>query len=183
MKILKQEYRKKIRLERELLSNEILLEKSLKLWKKLLNLNEIKEAKTIMSYMNFGKELRTDLLNIELKKIGKIVLLPKIEKNGELSARVDNGNYTTGVFGIKEPSGDIFTKKIDIIITPGNAFDILGNRIGYGKGYYDKFLKNHKNSLKIAPILEFQLFDTLPFEEFDEKIDIILTENNTYWIK
>lgn len=183
MKTLKQEYRENIKLEREVLSDIALLDKSLKLWEKLLNLTEIKTAKTIMSYMNFGKELRTDLLNIELKKIGKTLLLPKIEKNGEISARKDNENYTIGTFGIKEPSGEIFKEKIDVIIMPGVAFDKFGNRIGYGKGYYDKFLKNHKNSLKIAPILNFQLFESLPNEEFDEKVDIILTENEIYQVK
>ena len=86
-------------------------------------------------------------------------------------------------FGIKEPVGEIYNGDIDLIIVPGVVFDREGNRIGYGRGYYDRFLKLYPRVRKISLAYEFQILDRLEVEEHDEKIDVIVTKNNIRRIK
>ena len=81
-----------------------------------------------------------------------------------------------GTFNIFEPKQKIPTEeKPDIVIVPGVAFDRKGNRLGRGKGYYDKFLKN-VSCLKIGLTFDFQILDIIPIDDWDVPVDIIITE-------
>ena len=88
-----------------------------------------------------------------------------------------------GDFGImtvrQEKRKYVELEEIDCIIVPGAAFDRNGNRLGLGGGYYDRFLKRAENIKRIALAFEFQITEKIPNEEHDEKVDIIITENET----
>ena len=79
---------------------------------------------------------------------------------------------------IEEPIGEEYTGKIDLIIVPGVAFDKEGNRIGFGRGYYDRFLENYSDSVKISIAYDFQLVEKIEAEKHDKKVDIIFLKNN-----
>ena len=96
----------------------------------------------------------------------------------------DTDDLKRNEYAILEPKERIINnKKIDVIILPGSVFDINGNRIGYGKGYYDKYIKSlNYNPLKIGVCYDFQLLDTIPTETHDVKMDIILTESRNIYL-
>lgn len=80
-----------------------------------------------------------------------------------------------GIFGTKHPAGaERFKDFYDLIIVPGLAFDRLGNRIGYGAGYYDTFLQQHPEALKVGVAYPFQLVDEIPVEEHDVQLDKVI---------
>ena len=82
---------------------------------------------------------------------------------------------TLSSYGIREPVGDSYEGNIDFAVIPFLAVDKQGNRLGYGKGYYDKFLKNSK-AKRVAYGYGFQVLNSVPHEEWDEKMDIIVTD-------
>lgn len=91
-------------------------------------------------------------------------------------------NLTESVYKTLEPDSkdpEIKPTNIELILVPGVAFDVLGNRLGFGKGYYDKFLKKTKCPL-ISPAYNFQVYKKIPTEIHDHKIDKIITEKKTY---
>ena len=114
----------------------------------------------------------------------KRVFLPRV--NGSRMDFYEISDITElspGAFGIYEP--DIEGKEPDyskngLLIMPGVAFDSLGNRIGFGGGFYDKYLSEGGRFLKIALAYDFQILENLPAEEHDEKTDIVVTENTIY---
>lgn len=175
--------REKIKKIREGLSSENKSLKSSIILKNFLKLQEVEEAKVIMSYSDIKNEVETLKLNEELKKIGKIILLPRI-KNFEIEVYKDTGEYKKNKFGILEPYQEKYLGEIDLIIVPGIAFNSRGDRIGFGKGYYDRFLakSNYKNSKKISIVYDFQIFENFKEENFDQKVDILVTENNIFRI-
>lgn len=124
-------------------------------------------------YHSFKNEVDTKQIIKFLLENNKNVFLPKIE-NGNMVAVKFNYNMQKNYYGIEEPCGE----KIEIFnfvsIIPAIALDNQGNRIGFGKGYYDKFLKNNP-CLKIALCYDFQLLKKIPFKKHDVKMDIIIT--------
>lgn len=175
----KKELRAKIKKIREGLLFEEKNRLSENITNKFLELEEVKKAKVIMSYMDIKNEVQTKKLNENLKQMGKKVLLPSVEDLG-IKVYEDNELYKKSKFGVLEPFGEEYRGNIDIIIVPGIVFNSSGDRIGFGKGYYDKFLsKNiYKKSLKISIIYNFQLVNDFLGEEFDQKIDMLVKEND-----
>ncbi|MFK4785268.1 5-formyltetrahydrofolate cyclo-ligase [Fusobacterium sp. MFO224] len=163
--------REELSFERKNKLSEIIIEN-------FLGLEEVKKAKTIMSYMDIKNEVETKKLNKRLRKLGKKVLLPSIDSS-EIKVYEDIGGYKKSKFGVLEPFQKEYKGDIDIIIVPGIVFNLKGDRIGFGKGYYDKFLSAdiYQKSLKISIVYNFQLLDNFVGEKFDQKIDIIIKEN------
>ena len=134
-----------------------------------------KNARTVMLYMPIkGEADVTGLLGDK-----KVFLTPVTE--GEDIYAVLFGETEKGAFGVPEPKDKTpFDKtKIDLVLVPGVAFDKTGNRTGYGKGYYDRFLKDMK-AFKIGVCHSFQLTDELIVEEHDVKMDMIVTESGIW---
>ncbi|SHJ74677.1 5-formyltetrahydrofolate cyclo-ligase [Clostridium cavendishii DSM 21758] len=142
-----------------------------------------KECKTIFMYVSMEDEVETKEILKKALELGKHIYVPKVENTQKVMKALRINSLLdlneSGVFGILEPSIDNeeLKEEADIILVPGLAFDLSGGRLGYGGGFYDKFLKNSKSSKRIALCYDFQIVDEVPMEEFDEKIDFIITEN------
>lgn len=138
-------------------------------------LDEYKRARIVMVYMPVKGEIDvTSLLNDE-----KTFLLPVTEgdnMHASLTGELEEGDFKVPVPKDKR----VFDKtKIDIVIVPGVVFDKNYNRMGYGKGYYDRFLKD-TDALKIGVCHAFQMLDTIKSEEHDIKMDMIITEDKVW---
>lgn len=107
----------------------------------------------------------------------KLILLPVVVGN-ELELRVYTGpqDLTIGAYGIEEPIGELFTDyaAIEFAVIPGVAFDAAGNRLGRGKGYYDRLLP-HLQAFKAGICFPFQLVEEVPAEPFDIRMDAVIT--------
>ena len=109
----------------------------------------------------------------------KCILLPVVIGNDlELRRYTGPEDLTVGAYGIEEPVGEAFTdyEKIDFIAVPGVAFDRAGNRLGRGKGYYDRLLPRIPQAYKARICFPFQLVNEVPAEPFDICMDEIITK-------
>ncbi|MDN5312237.1 MAG: 5-formyltetrahydrofolate cyclo-ligase [Thermoanaerobacteraceae bacterium] len=181
----KKELRRIFLKTRSELAAEDIIEKSAKIMSRLFSLSEFRGAKTIMFYVDAGNEVKTrDGLTKALSE-GKRVVVPKVKKGyGLLAIEIKSlDELSPGTFGILEPAGEkgISPEEIDLVVVPGVAFDKKGNRMGYGAGYYDSFLPKLRPEVKkVAVAFEIQVTDSLPAEEHDVKMDLIITENTIY---
>ena len=153
--------------------------KSHEIFEKLRNLNEWKDAKIINTYVSLKEEVDTRFIIYHALLEGKRVFCPITKGEnlifGEIFSFNDLIYGACGILEPKEPS-NISIDEFDLIIVPGIAFDRSGYRIGYGKGYCDRFLKDIKRGIKIGLVFDDLLLDSLSVEEHDEKVDIIITE-------
>ncbi|MCX7845247.1 MAG: 5-formyltetrahydrofolate cyclo-ligase, partial [Dictyoglomaceae bacterium] len=139
--------------------------KSYLIYLRLTDLDIWKKAKIIHTYVSFRSEVDTKFIISHALNENKIVLCPIINGRNLLVGEIKSFNeLSLGPYGILQPQTpiDFDLEKIDIIVVPGIAFDIKGFRIGYGKGYYDKFLKNLKNPIKIGLTFDELIIDNLP---------------------
>ncbi len=174
---MKSQIRKQLIEKRNSISQSEAVAKSKIICDKLLKDPDYKKSKTIMFYISKGNEVHTNEL-IEKSLKTKKVIVPKIIKDGLICCEINSlSNMSQNCFGIMEPKDEIACdiSSIDLIIVPGIAFDKSGHRIGFGKGYYDKLLKNAKCK-KIALAYDFQILEKIPADEWDEKIDKIITD-------
>ncbi len=145
--ITKSELRKKQKLITDNIPENKLKIKSDIIFDLILSSNILNNAECIFVYYSFGREVQTERLIDELLKLDKTVLIPKCDTGDETMIAVQYNNSSNTVinaYGIKETEFEKeYTGKIDLAIVPGIAFDIYGNRLGRGKGYYDKFFEKH----------------------------------------
>ena len=125
-------------------------------------------------YLSFFREAPTDRLIERLLADGHKVYCPRIE-NGQMYAVEYGEDFTLSDYGIREPIGEVFTGKIDVAVIPFLAVDKQGNRLGYGGGYYDRYLKN-STAKRVAFGYGFQIVNEVPYEDLDEKMDMIVTD-------
>lgn len=135
-------------------------------------------AQTIMMYYSLDDEVCTHELIDKLVAQGKTVLLPVVTSAEEMELRRYRSadDLQGGFFHIMEPVGEPFTdyEHIDVAVVPGMSFDTRGNRLGRGKGYYDRFLSRHPHIYKIGVCFDFQKMPGIPTEENDIKMDVII---------
>ena len=153
------------------------------------NLKWFQQSKIIGSFLSIKSEISTDGLNSFLKKTDKIICLPAIyeEDGGKIVFKRygDDSNLIKGKFGIKEPKGSkIFLP--DTLFVPCLAYDEEGFRLGYGGGYYDKFISylisiNH-HFITIGFAFDDQKVDMVFHDNLDQKLNYILTEKKLYKI-
>lgn len=156
---------------------------------KLPNLDKVNK---IMAYASMRNEVKTFSLMQELIAEDYLLYLPYTKKDKiELGvAKISNLNsdLEEGTYGVQEPKVKLRAKKVpvdlDLIIVPGACFTKNGYRIGYGGGYYDSFLsKKAKKALKVGFCYEHFILDSLPIEDHDVPVDIIITEKQIIWTK
>lgn len=150
-------------------------EKSTTIVEKIKKLDVYKKAKVIALYNSMPDEVNTKLL-ISVSLNNKIVLLPKVIDNQMVFIKIDKDTkYTKSTLGILEPIGEEYIGNIDLIIVPGIAFDKSLNRLGFGKGYYDKYLRN-KDIYKIGICFRKQLIDNVLVNNLDIPVNLVVTE-------
>ena len=158
---------------------ESLVEKSNKIKQKLFQLDELRNAGTVMFYMSTKNEVMThDMIKESLKR--KKVVVPVVKgRKLELSELEDFTQLVPSTFGILEPRivNAVEPRDVDLFIVPGVAFDKTGNRIGYGKGYFDKLLVEARAPI-VALSYEFQIISSIRAKHWDVKVNKIITESN-----
>ena len=156
-------------------STEELIEASRPLVKRVLSHPRLQCAKTILLYNSLPDEVYTHELIRQLHDEGKTILLPVVISDTEMELHLYKGSkyFDTSSYGILEPTGEPFTdfSSIDFALIPGMAFDGDRNRLGRGKGYYDRFLPLLTNAYKVGICFPFQFLQSIPTEETDIKVD------------
>ena len=175
----KKELRKEIRARKRDIPVNELREMSRLACERLLAYERLSNASTVMMYYPLSDEVDVTPVIEQLAENGKTVVLPQVTGEATMVLRRYTGkaDLQEGAFGIMEPCGEIFSdyETIDVAIIPGMAFDRRGNRLGRGKGYYDRFLPLLPARVyKIGICFPFQLLDDIPMEEHDIKMDTIL---------
>lgn len=155
---------------------------SFKIFEHLKGTN-ISNYNNILVYSDFKNEVKTGVIIDYLLSEGKRVYLPKCNTEDKtfvpLEIKTKKFNSIINKYGIDEPqdSTDGFSEiMIDCVIAPGIAFDEKGNRIGFGAGYYDKFLSKNKSVLKIGLCYEFQIVRSIESCVYDIPMNIVITE-------
>lgn len=182
----KKELRKRILNIRNNMSLEDAEKNSSIITDKIINTDIYKQSMVIFIYMDFNKEVMTSKLIKQMLSEKKRVVIPYTDTiNTELipSEITKEADLKLNSFGYYEPINilPVDIEEIDLVIVPGVVFDKQLNRIGFGKGYYDKILVKLKPSaVKMAVAHEFQVLESIPTEEHDIKMDIIITEKNQW---
>lgn len=144
----------------------------------ILTLEQWKRAKIVLLFSSLPNEIDTSELICQARKEGKTVLLPVVDGN-VLRLRRYNETMHLGAYNILEPDGPDFSSynQIDLAVIPGLAFDYCGNRLGRGKGYYDRLLTKLQ-AYKIGICFSFQILKSVPVEEHDLPVDSICSITN-----
>lgn len=161
---------------------EDLLFKSEEVFSVLEITGQFRDASTIFIYNAMPDEVSTAAF-IDRWKHEKNFYLPVVSGDHLVFRKLEeNTKFKQSVIGVFEPVGEDFTdfRKVDMVIVPGVAFDRRCNRLGRGKGYYDKFLSKIK-ALKVGVCFDFQLLDQIPADERDVKMDMLVSENDLIW--
>ena len=173
----KQELRRTIRDRKRAMTEEEIVERSNALAEKFYNSPAYQAASTIYGYLPYNQEVRTVPMLQRALDEGKRVAVPKVY--GEEMRFIyleDLTQVSKGYAGIPEPIADapVAEDKQALVLMPGLAFDPQGHRIGYGGGFYDRFLAQEPHHPTLALCYEFQMQAHLDTEEFDIPVDTVL---------
>lgn len=175
----KQELRKQIRAAKKAVPFCDKLSRSIPIMQQVEEIPEFQQAKTILLYWSMDDEVQThDFVNKWYQQ--KTLLLPCVDGD-DLRLRQYTGPNCLKAgeqFGIGEPTGPEFTalETIEMIIVPGMAFDRNNNRMGRGRGFYDRLLKSTPNAFKVGVAFDFQMVENVPTEEFDVPMNAVIFE-------
>ena len=139
-------------------------------------------AASVMLYLSVGHEVETDALLSHAWGAGKRVFVPRCFPDGIMDAIEIFGreDLQSGMYGIPEPKSHLKKgdpRALDLIVVPGVAFDRERNRLGRGKGYYDRFLAQSAQAKTIGICRNDRLFASIPVDTHDRKMDVVITEN------
>lgn len=136
-------------------------------------------ANTVLLYHSLKDEVDTHAFVRKWSSRKQVLLPVVVGEDLELRKYTGPEDMAIGAYGIEEPTGELFTDyaAIDFIAVPGVAFDRKGNRLGRGKGYYDRLLPRIPSAFKAGICFPFQLVEEVPAESFDIRMDIIITTN------
>lgn len=174
--------RNKILIIRNSLDKEVKEAMDDKIYNKLITSNLYIKAKNIFIYLSFGSEIQTNNIITKALRDGKEVYIPKVYKKNKLMKAVRLKSFNDlkeNSMGILEPIDDsnyIDKREIDLILVPGVVFDLNGNRIGYGGGYYDRYLQDIKEIRnKVVLAYDLQIVDSINPDIHDIAFDYIIT--------
>lgn len=164
--------RKEVKLRLNVVSSDELAARSRLICEQIINVIRLNNPCSVLSYMALNKEVNVSAVNEYCLNHGIELYLPRV--NGDIIETVKYGDTTVGAFNVQEPVGQAVAINADVIIVPVAAVTEKLDRLGKGKGYYDRYLKG-KAGLKIAAAFYEQVYDELPTEEHDERMDMVIT--------
>lgn len=185
MNLTKKDLRELIYSRRHEMDDEIKKQWDATILHKILKSEFYKNAEVIFTYVSFQGEVDTIKIIETALSEGKTLCVPKVisKKEGmeayKITSLADLERSSYGILEPKDESQLISPLDIDLLIMPGVAFDKNNGRIGYGGGFYDRYLKRiDPGAHKIALAYDFQIFDEIPMDEFDERVDFIITNES-----
>ncbi len=168
-------------------------QKSAKLRARIESHPRFQIAKSVLIYLDIRSEVQTTELVADLiRENSKTVFIPYCQNEHLGIFRLEDfAQLEKKSFGLLEPKEELIEDspkpsehEIDLIIVPGLAFDSQLNRLGYGRGHYDRLLANElPESYRIAIAFEEQIVERIPTEKFDEPMDEVVTDLNRYWLE
>lgn len=173
----KKALRKMIREKKQAMTMQEIESRSEKLTVLFLQSEHYRNAKTVYGYLPYNQEVRTVPLLQQALRDGKRVAVPKCYgEEMRFIYLTDLSQVAPGYAGIPEPILDepVAAEEDALVLMPGVAFTAAGERIGYGGGFYDRFLSQEPNHPTVALCYEFQMVESLPTEEFDIPVDLVL---------
>lgn len=173
----KKALRAQIRQLKRAMSEEEINDRSQKLMEKFCDTEVYRQANTIYGYLPYNQEVRTVPILARAICDGKRVAVPKVYGEEMRFLYLDDLNAVAlGYAGIPEPIADepAAEDSAALVLMPGLAFDPQGHRIGYGGGFYDKFLSREPNHPTVALCYDFQVMEHLETEEYDIPVDLVL---------
>ncbi len=173
----KQQLRQYIRQQKRAMDIDSITKISAVLGEKLEDSSLYRQAKTIYGYLPYNQEVRTVPMLERALAQGKRVAVPKIFGDEmRFIYLTDLSQVEKGYSGIPEPiaDGPVADDPTALVLMPGLAFTKNGERLGYGGGFYDRFLEQEPNHPTVALCYEFQIVDALPTNEHDIPVDLVL---------
>lgn len=173
----KKELRRQIREKKRAMTEEEICRRSLDLGKQFRASPQYQAARTIYFYLPYNQEVRTVPMLLQALQDGKKVAVPKVYGDEMEFLYIENlDGIGEGYMGIPEPVADspVARDETALILMPGLAFDREGHRIGYGGGFYDKYLAREPQHPTVALCYEFQMLPHVETEEFDIPVDLVL---------
>ena len=162
----------RMRMVRDMVDDHLM--RSVQLWAKVAELESYRRAATVMAFVAFKGEPVTDPLFARMVADGKRLLLPRVESSG-LVAADGSSPLVASTFGVREPTGPaVGLGEIDMVIVPGLAFTPAGDRLGYGQGYYDRFLPTVP-AASVGVCFADQLVDELPVTAHDVRVGTVVS--------
>jgi len=182
----KKELRREVIQGRMALSEQEVSNKSNDITRAIINMKEYQQATTIMAYVDFRHEVQTGEFIRKALNDGKRLAVPLTDMEGKRLVpsllKEFPEDLTPGAYGILEPRPEclrpITPGELELVIVPGVAFDVQGNRLGFGGGFYDRFLpQTGKDCLWLAPAFELQIQDNVYPDQHDCPVHILVTED------
>ena len=189
MDLEKQYIRKKVLEQRKALSEADVTEKSSRILQGLSLLHSFQQSRLVMAYMDFRNEVMTAGIIAYCLSRGKRVVLPYCIQltQGACSLEIYeirdiSRDVRIGTYGILEPDREktrrLTAEVVEFVLVPGVAFDEKGFRIGYGAGYYDRFLESvPPHCVKAGLAFDLQVLPEVPAEDHDRRMDVVITES------
>jgi len=169
---------------RKHLAAETCLSHSLRIQQRVIALPAFRRADVLALYSPILNEVFTEEIFHEALRLGKTVAYPRVRGESlDFVVVASPQELAPGTFGVLEPLGSrlIPSAALDLVLVPGVAFDLEGNRLGYGKGFYDRVLCGAgRPGLSIGLCFELQMVERLPVEDHDQCLDLLMTEEREY---
>ncbi len=160
------------------------------IFQRLIDLPQYAQARSALCYVSFGAEVATHNFLGRIQADGKRVVVPWCAaQHLELFCVSSFDDLAPGPLGILEPKAELRDESgrqakvedLDLLVVPGLAFDRQGNRLGYGKGYFDRLLPGARPDALVAAVaFEYQMLDAVPREPYDVRVDLVITESAIY---
>ncbi len=162
---------------RDSLTPEEIAERSGKIEEMLFEEEHFKKAKTVAFYIPKGNEVQTKSMIEHAIREGKEVLVPVTNDEITMCGFTSFFDMAPGKFGVPEPKHHVPKDNLaEVVLVPGIVFGLCMHRIGYGKGYYDRYFKKNPKAFKIGLAFDFQVMDELPRHKHDIPTELIITD-------
>ena len=176
----KKALRREIGAKKRALSSAEIEARSAALAAKLYESPQYKSAESLYVYLSFNQEVRTEPIIRQAWAEGKRVAVPKVVGDEMVFIWIESFDNLApqGAFHILEPieNGPVADDETALVLMPGLAFDPQGHRVGYGGGYYDRYLATQPDHPTLALCYDFQLYDHLDVDDYDVPVDVVITD-------